>query len=57
MLRIIGRALKFYLSMVFVYILCCFIAGPKNEVLCFVIISLTLGGLAVCGIILQARQR
>jgi hypothetical protein len=45
MLKVIARALKFYFSMLFVYLLCCFIAGPKNVVPWFVFVSLTLLGL------------
>jgi hypothetical protein len=57
MLRIIGTIIRFYFLMVFVYMICIFIAGPKNAALWFVIVSLTLGGLTVYGMILRHRQR
>jgi hypothetical protein len=57
MIRVIARALKFYFSMLFVYLLCCFVAGPKNAVSWFVFVSLTLLGLTACGMIIRHKQR
>lgn len=57
MLRVIARVLRFYFSLLFVYRLCCFIAGPKNEVLWFIIISMVLLGFTAYGMIIRHRQR
>ena len=57
MLRVIARVLRFYFSLLFVYLLCCFIAGPKNAVPWFVFVSLTLLGFTACGMIIQHRQK
>jgi hypothetical protein len=57
MLRVIARVLRFYFSLLFVYLLCCFIGGPKNAVPWFVFVSLTLMGLTACGMIIRSRQR
>jgi hypothetical protein len=55
--RVIARVLRFYFSLLFVYLLCCFIAGPKNAAPWFVFISLTLLGFTACGAITRANRR
>lgn len=57
MFRVIARLARFYFSFLFVYLLCCFIAGPKNEGAWFVFVSLTLLGLTILGMIIRHRQR
>jgi len=57
MRRAIAWVLRFYFSLLFVYLLCCIIAGAKNAAPWFVFVSLTLLGFAVCGTIIRARRR
>jgi hypothetical protein len=57
MFRVIARVLRFYFSLLFVYMLCCFIAGPKNAALWFVFVSLILLALTIFGMIIRHSQR
>ncbi len=57
MLSIVVRIIQLQFLLLFVYILCNWIAGPQNAVLWFVIVSLSLLGLTVYGLIIRNRQR
>ena len=56
MLKVIARVLRFYFSLLFVYLLCCLIAGPKNAASWFVFASLTLLILTACGMIIRHKE-
>ncbi len=56
MLRVIARLLRLYFSLLFVYMLCCFIAGPKNAAPWFVFVSLALLGLTAFGVIIRGQR-
>jgi fumarate reductase subunit C len=52
MLRVVAWVFRFYFSLLLIYLLCCYIAGPKNAAPWFVFVSLTLLGLTACGAII-----
>ena len=52
MLKIVARVIQLHFFCLCVYILCDWIAGPKNAVPFFAFVSLTLLGLMVCGMII-----
>ncbi len=56
LLRLVARIIQLQFLALCVYILCDWIAGPKNAVLWFVTISLALPELVVSGIVLRYRQ-
>ena len=57
MLRLVVRIIQLQFFLVCVYILCNWIAGPKNAVPWFAFVSLTLLGLVVFGMTIRHRQR
>jgi hypothetical protein len=57
MLRLVVRIIQLQFFLLCLYILCNWIAGPKNAVLWFAFVSLTVPGLAVSGMIIRHRQR
>jgi ABC-type multidrug transport system permease subunit len=57
MFRLVVRIVQLQFFLLFVYILCNWIAGPKNAVPWFVFVSLTLLGLVAYGMIIRHRQR
>ncbi len=56
MLRLVVRIIQLQVFLVCVYILCNWIAGPKNAVSWFAFVSLTLLGLVVFGMIMRRRR-
>jgi hypothetical protein len=57
MLRLVVRIIQLQFLALFVCILCDWLAGPKDAVVWFVGISLTLLAFAVYGQIIRHRQR
>jgi hypothetical protein len=57
MFRIIVRIIQLQFLLLCAFILCNWIAGPKDAVLWFAIVSLTLVAFAVYGAIIRNRQR
>jgi hypothetical protein len=57
MLRVIARIIQLQFIALCVYILCNWIAGPKDAVLWFVAISSTLVALTIYGMLIRRRLR
>jgi hypothetical protein len=57
MLRVIARVIQLQFLALCVYILCNWVAGPKDAVLWFVAISLTLLALTIYGSLIRHRLR
>jgi hypothetical protein len=55
--RLVVGIVQLQFFLLCVYILCSWIAGPKNAVLLFAFVFPTLLGLAVFGMIIRQRQR
>ncbi len=57
MLKVIIRIIQLQFLALCVFVICNLFAGPEKAALWFVITSLTLLGIYICGLVIQKRQR